>query len=147
LPLQLQNIDFNRIRTFMGKMEQLMGNSPTVTNYISSTNELMNKATALTKSADTFFQLGISPTAVVNMLKPNEKGYAAANFFSLVQLLDQIVDNVRAIVGYFMSAYASKVTDQQRAFIYGQIGRRPDDTSIYSRNIEYLNQLMNTSHR
>ena len=146
LPLQLQNIDFNRIKTFQGQMAQLMGNNPTVTNYISSTNDLMSKATALTKSGDTFFQLGISPTAVVNMLKPNAQGFAAANFFTLVQLLDQIVDNVRAMVGYFMSAYASKVTDQQRAFIYGQIGRRPDDTSIYSRNIEYINQLMQTSH-
>lgn len=146
LPLQLQNIDFNRIKTFEGKMAQLMSNNPTVINYISSTNGLMDKATALTKSGDTFFQLGISPTAVVNMLKPNAQGFAAANFFSLVQLLDQVVDNVRAMVGYFMSAYASKVTDQQRAFIYGQIGRRPDDTSIYSRNIEYLNQLMQTSH-
>jgi hypothetical protein len=146
LPLQLQNIDFSRIRTFLGKMAQLMGNNPTVTNYISSTNELMTKASSLTKSSDTFFQLGISPGAVVNMLKPNDKGFAAANFFSLLQLLDQIVDNVRALVGYFMSGYASKVTDKERADIYGQIGRRPDDTSIYSRNVEYLNQLMNTRH-
>lgn len=146
LPLALQNIDFNRIRTFFSKISQLMGNSPSVTAHIQSAEDLMNKTSALTKGNDTFFQLGISPQAVVNMLKPNERtGYPAANFFTFVQNLDQIVDEVRFVVNYFMAAYASKVTDQQRAFIFGQVGRRPDDSSIYSRNIEYLNNWQRTS--
>lgn len=148
LPLALQNIDFSRINTFFDKITQLMGNNPTVMSYISNTKGLMQKASALTVNNDSFVQLGISPQAVVNMLKPNARtGYPAANFFGFVSILDQIVDNVRAVVGYFMAAYASKVTDQQRAFIYGQIGRRPDDSSIYSRNIEYLNNWQRTSTR
>lgn len=148
LPLALQNINFARINDFFGKIAQLMSNNSTVMSYIQNTRALMQKATFLTANNDTFFQLGISVESLVNMLKdPHQPGKTnASNFYTLVQLLDQIVDNTRAVVGYFMSQYANQLTPAQRAFIFGQIGKRPDDSSIYSRNIEYLNQWANTSN-
>jgi hypothetical protein len=144
LPLALQNIDFNRIREFFGKMAQLMSNNPTVMNYISNTEQLMQKATALTQNQDTVFQLGIAPESLARMFADQKT--PGKVFYPFVQLLDTIVDNVRAVVGYFVSQYNNQISDQQRAFVYGQIGKRPDDTSIYSRNVEYLNNWAKTSH-
>ncbi len=146
LPLALQNIDFARIKDFFGKIAQLMPGNTTVTSYMRNTTDLMTKATALTENNDTFFQLGISVQALINMLKDTHQlgKTKAASFYDLVRLLDQIVDNTRAVVGYFMSQYANNLNPAQRASIFGQIGKRPDDPSIYSRNIEYINQWAHT---
>jgi hypothetical protein len=144
LPLSLSNIDFSRIYAFFDKIAPLMSNNPTVIGYINNTKNLMKQASALTENGDTNFQLGIAPEAVVNMLKdPHIPGrFKGSNFFALVKLLDQIVDNVRAVVGYFASQYNSKLLAPARAYIFGQIGQRPDTPSIYSRNIDSLKEWL-----
>jgi hypothetical protein len=144
LPLALQNIDFNRIRDFFGKIAELMSNNPTVMNYIQTTNQLMSQASAITANEDTFYQLGISAAALADMFR--DKQTPGKYFFPMVNLLRRIVENVRQVVGYFMSQYANNLTSSQRAYLFGQIGKRPDDTSIYSRNIEYLDQWNRTPH-
>jgi hypothetical protein len=144
LPLALQNIDFNRIREFFGKMAQLMSNNPTVMSYISNTEQLMQKTSALTANQDTVFQLGISPESLARMFADQKT--PGKVFYPFVQLLDTIIDNVRAVINYFVSQYGNQINDSQRALVYGQIGRRPDDSSIYSRNVEYLANWMKTSH-
>jgi uncharacterized FlaG/YvyC family protein len=146
LPLSLQNIDFARIKEFFGKVAQVMSNNSTVMSYIQQVDRLIKQATDLTENGDTFFQLGISPTSLVNMLKdPRQPGKFKASYFpTLVSLLRQIVDGTRAVLGYFMSAHMNHLNSSQRAYLFGQIGKRPDDSSIYSRNVEYLNQWMMT---
>jgi len=144
LPLSLQNIDFNRINAFFSQIAQLMSNNPTVMNYINTTHSLMTQVSNITENDDTVFQLGISPSAVVNMFK--DKKTPGKQFFNFTHGLNQIIDNVRAVVGYFLSQYGNQINPSQRAFIYGQIGKRPDDSSIYSRNIQYLNNWSNTPH-
>jgi hypothetical protein len=144
LPLALQNVDFSRIRDFFGKISQLMGNNSTVAGYISKTEDLMKQTSALTENNDTFFQLGISPSALANMFK--DKQTPGREFYTVVHLLDQIVDNVRAVVGYFQSQWNNNLSSDQRALVFGQTGKRPDDNSIYRRNIEYIQQWAQTPH-
>lgn len=138
LPLSLNDIDFGRINSFFGNVRQLMSNNATVMGYISNTEQLMQQASNMTPNKDTVFQLGIPPAEFSHYIAGPNPGQ---RYFPLLQTLDQIVDNARAVVSYLYSQYGDRISDDQRAFLFGQIGKRPDDSSIYKRNVDSLRQL------
>jgi hypothetical protein len=92
--------------------------------------------------------LSSSPREVVALLKdPCTPTHPcpAKHFFAFVDALLQGVSLTKNVVADFYEQVRDRSPEGEN-FIWGQIGRRPDDTSIASRNVEYLTKWMNTSH-
>jgi hypothetical protein len=134
-PLSLQSIDFNEIRSFLTQVKTFMPNNPTVAQVAASTEQLMSQISSQTTSQYQTFQLGVSQQAIANMFPDNK---IPANFGAS---LAKIVNNVRDIILAFLSENRQRISGKNQHIIddiYAQIGERPGEDSIYSRNIKYL---------
>lgn len=152
LPFSIREIDFQRIRSFFDSLSQLMEAAapdtaigklaPTINAKTAATNSLMTQFSNTYTSGDTIIPLGQTPMQFVSMLK--DKITPGKQFFPALRLLTTILDNTRQIIEYFYSIYGYALNNSQKAFVLGQIGRTPEDNSIYSRNYNAL-EILRTS--
>lgn len=145
LPFAIRDISFDRIRSFFSSVQAAVGNASyasQITNHINEANQAMNAFTSMTHGGDTVIPLGMNPLQFANLLS-NQKE-PGKQFFPAVSLLIKILDNTRQVVEAFVSAYGNIIKEHYPnyiPYILGQIGRNPDDPSIYSRNSSVLEGL------
>lgn len=144
LPLELHQLDFSKIRSFFQQVAPLLSNNPSVATTIQAAEQNMQGATNASKTqrnpgGESLFQLGGGYAAF--------SAYAdsASTLSQIVRLLYNVLQSTRQVIAYFFSQYGRMMQQekQQDALneIYSQIGKREDDDSIYSRNLQALNQL------
>jgi hypothetical protein len=138
LPLTQQSVDFNKIRDFLTQVKALMPNDPTVPQVAENTEQLMSQISSQTTHQYRVFPLGVNQQSIANMFADK---HIPANFGAA---LAQIVDNVRDVILAFYSEYGTRITDEGRSHLFGQVGKRPSDNSTYSSNIEYIGNYTST---
>jgi hypothetical protein len=132
LPLSLQAVRFQAIDDFLLLYAPFARNRAMITGSVRSTEKLMKQVTNATSNGNTIFQLGVNQQAVASMF-PDNKIPAAFG-----RTLAQIVDNTRQVILEFYSQCGDQMSSDQREDIFAQIGERPGENSIYSKNIEYI---------
>lgn len=132
LPLSLQAVRFGAIDDFLLLYAPFARNHSTVMSYVHKTEQLMKQITNMSSNKDTIFQLGVNQQAVASMF-PDHR--IPANFGLM---LAQIVNNVREVIGYFYSQCGKQMDQNERDDVLVQIGERPGENSIYSKNIEWI---------
>lgn len=147
LPFAVRDIDFGRIRLFFEGVKPLLAHVPQAATYMNDVEAEMTRfSSQIAARGDTVIPLGQQPRQFVNMLKAppvpkGQEGGVGAAFFPALTSLNQIIDGTRAVVEMFNSQYGENITDTQKAYVIGQIGRNPTDRSIYARNSDELETL------
>lgn len=144
LPLDLHEIDFSKIRSFFQQVAPLLANNPSVASTIQAAEQNMQAATNASKTqrnqgGETLFQLGGGLQAF------SAYSDSASQHAQLIRLLYSILQSTRQVIAYFLSQYGRMMQQENQedalTEIYNQIGKREDDDSIYSRNLQQLRQL------
>lgn len=143
LPFNIRDINFNRIKKFFEVVKPLMENVPNneaaMAHMTNVEETLIPQAFNLLAVKDGIIPLGERVHQFAGRLSNQQE--PGKQVFPLISALDRILDETRAVVEAFWSAYGDKVNSGQQAQILGQIGRNPNDSSIYSRNADALETL------
>lgn len=141
LPLSIREINLDDIQAFFRLVEPVFTGERAgrLQSYISDAETKMSAVKRMMRYNDAIYPLGVAPKQFASRLKQPTVGYLAA-----LDRLSEIVDLTRQVMAELYSAYGkqlSAINPNQIAVLLGQIGRNRTDNSIYSRNIEDLNEL------
>jgi hypothetical protein len=142
LPFSIRDINFDRIDSFFGLVQQIMSNNGTAMQQIGSTDGSMRRfSSTYMRQGEKIIPLGMYPRQFFSMLKDPGK-----QFMPALDELNDILDTTRSVVEAFYATYVGQLDDNQKAYVLGQIGRTPNDRSIYTRNsgdLQNLRQAVN----
>lgn len=144
LPFVNRAIDFSRINRFFDAVNPVIGRLPEVSGNIQAVKQLITDINSNHMQVQTtVFPLGQAPRQIANMFKGKETREEGRNFMPVIAKLSDILDKTRQVLEVFYSRYATNpvFNDTYKAYVLGQIGRTPDDASIYSRNSDELENL------
>ena len=142
LPFASRDINFDRIRSFFGKVLQVMGNDTRVTTIIDKTMQLMASINARMSIGD-IFPMGVRPSDFAARFKNKET--PGADYYGILRDLSQVINNTRMVVEFFWAANKQNLIAQQ-SYLMGQIGETPQDDSLYNQNAESLQDLYGAKH-
>ena len=135
LPLDPNDIDFHRIRSFFDFYKQILNTSQSprraeVENAMSQTEQYMDVVSRMTKGGDQTFNLSGDPTSFVNMLNGSPIGM----YNSLLQNLQFIVERVTAVVGAFYAQYVRRNYGEDTKAIFNEDQRNAVEAQIIGSN-------------
>lgn len=141
LPLSLREINLDDIQSFYRLVEPVFtgDRAARLQSYVADAESKINVLKRMMRYNDAIYPLGVAPKQFASRLKQPTTTYLAA-----LDRLTEIVDLTRQVMAELYSAYGrqlSAINQNQVAILLGQIGRNRSDNSIYSRNIEDLNEL------
>lgn len=141
LPFSVRDINLDRIESFFKVVEKVMTNNPQATQRIDMVRRAMDDLNSK-YIRNRVVPLGQNLRQFANML--SDQNTPGKQVFPAIALLNQIIDGTRDVVEAFYAAYGNQIKGANTsylAYILGQIGRNPDDSSIYSRNSDDLENL------
>jgi hypothetical protein len=141
LPLSIREVNLDDIQSFFRLVEPVFtgDRASRLQAYIADAETKMSALKRMMQYNDAIYPLGIAPKQFASRLKQPTTSYLAA-----LDRLTEIVDLTRQVMAELYSAYGrqlSAINPNEVAVLLGQIGRNRTDNSIYSRNIEDLNEL------
>lgn len=141
LPLSIREINLDDIQTFFRLIEQVFTGERAnrLKAYIADADNKISVLKRMMRYSDSIYPLGVQPQQFASRLKQPTTSYLAA-----LDRLTEIVDLTRQVMAEVYSAYGRQIAESnsnQNAILLGQIGRNRSDNSVYSRNIEDLQEL------
>ena len=142
LPLKVEDINFDRIQSFFRQYENVTS-SAGAKGAINQCESVMADLRQMLKNKNqSIFSLGADPATVANWigLVPPGRYYSP-----LIDKLSEVIELTGQVIMDLKAAYADsgKLSKDPNlaAYVYGQIGRSPEDNSFYTRNINQLRLL------
>jgi hypothetical protein len=141
LPLSIREVNLDDIQAFFRLVEPVFSGdrASRLQAYIADAESKMSALKRMMQYNDAIYPLGVAPKQFASRLKQPTTTYLAA-----LDRLTEIVDLTRQVMAELYSAYGrqlSGINPNEVAVLLGQIGRNRTDNSVYSRNIEDLNEL------
>lgn len=143
LPLKVENIDFNRIQSFCRQYEIITAHPGTKAAINQADDLIANIKSMLKNKEQTVFTLGADANTVKNWIGLDPPGrYYAALLDKLTELITLTTEVITDLKGAYVDSIGPDDTagldPNYKAYVYGQVGRTPEDNSFSRRN---LNQL------
>lgn len=141
LPFSVRDINLDRITKFFETVAPLLTSNGQAMQNINAVQGMIRDLNGR-YIRDRIIPLGQNLRQFANMLVDQQT--PGKQVFPALTLLDQILDGTRNVVEALYSTYATQfqgINPAYIAYILGQIGRNPEDSSIYSRNSDDLENL------
>jgi hypothetical protein len=139
LPLSLDAVRFDAIDKFLLLYAPFTANKA----LLRETRKAFRVAKACLQVPVSAISLSSRPAELAGLLK---QPYPGRYFYPFAQALLDGVSRTKDVILDFNEQVRDQVQGEEAAHIWGQIGKRPDDNTIASRNIEYITAWLRTPH-